>query len=446
MFKSLGLQERLVRALDKEEITTPTPIQNDMIPLALQGHDIQASAETGSGKTAAFLLPVIQNLLNNPAPQTNTRCLVVLPTRELANQIFKNSQKLSAFTDIKSGLITGGASFREQQALIRKNPEIIIGTPGRLLEHVEKKSLLLNDLEVLVLDEADRMLDMGFREDVLKITAACKSDRQTFLISATLKHEGIGRIASQVLKDPKIVSQGTHREPHQLIKQQIIVADDNGQKRQQLVWLLANEEFEKALIFSNTRDYVESLSEFLFSQHVRVACLHGEMQHDQRKQVMQWYRDGHIKVLVATDLAARGLDIEGVDLVVNFHMARSGDDYVHRIGRTGRAGNKGLAISLISPQEWNLTQSISRYLSVDFATRNVAGIVPKFKGEKSKAAANKNKKKRANEKSKVAKKAEHKTKQRHRDKKNIGKRRKPSIKINDDGLAPLTKPKATKSD
>ncbi len=438
MFTEFGLNERLLKALEKLALTVPTPVQAAMLPLALSGKDIQASAETGSGKTAAYLLPIQHHMLQKAEPNTATRALILLPTRELSQQVEKHCRDLAAFTQLQSCLIVGGTSYKEQQALIRKNPEFIIGTPGRIREHVEKKSIVLKDLEFLVLDEADRMLDMGFRDEVMTIVRACPAKRQTFLLSATLEHEGIGRIAEEILQEPQIVAIGTHREKHSNIEQQIILADDPKHKNQLANYLIANSEFDKALVFTNTREQAQNLADFLQSQRdrhqnteslwtktgknkMKIACLHGEMSQDDRKRVMHWFRIGVVRVLVATDLAARGLDVKGVDLVLNYGMARSGDDHVHRIGRTGRAGETGLAISLIAPQEWNLMCSIERYLGVKFEHRNIKGMESRFQGPAKKAK--KADKKPAKTKAKVIPKAE----QRHSFKKNIGKRRKPSV-------------------
>ncbi|MES2605621.1 MAG: DEAD/DEAH box helicase, partial [Pseudomonadota bacterium] len=334
-FESLGLNERLLKALEKLGLITPTPVQEAMIPIALQGHDLQVSAETGSGKTAGYLLPLLHQMHERPAPKTLTRALILLPTRELAHQVDKHCQELSPFTQIKSGLLLGGSSYNEQKALIRKNPEIIIGTPGRILEHVQNKSLLLDNLEFLVLDEADRMLDMGFRDAVMEIVRACGKQRQTMLLSATLVHTGIGRIAKEVLKDAEIVEIGTHRTEHHNIEQQRILADDPAHKNQLVNWLLSHTHFDKALIFTNTRDHAAALSEFLQKQRdrqnsaakaaansewakvskssMKVGCLHGELDQLERKRIMGLFRSNGLRVLVATDIAARGLDVKGVD-------------------------------------------------------------------------------------------------------------------------------------
>jgi ATP-dependent RNA helicase SrmB len=433
-FTALGLNERLLKALEHLNLVRPTPVQEALIPGAMAGNDIQASAETGSGKTAAYVLPMLHRMLDNPRPTTATRALVLLPTRELAMQVEKHCRDLAGYTMITTGVVVGGTPYGEQKAMIRKNPEILVGTPGRILEHVSKRSIVLDDLEYLVLDEADRMLDMGFRDEVLSIVQACPAQRQSFLLSATLAHEGIAQIAAEVLQDPQIISVGTHRSAHANIRQQVILADDPGHKNQLVNWLLANSEFEKALIFTNTREQTEILCSFLQSQRDRkyagdpeaakkskIGYLHGEMSQDDRKRLMHWFRIGVIRTLVSTDLAARGLDVKGVDLVINHSVARSGDDHVHRIGRTGRAGARGLAITLVVPQEWNQMKSIERYLKLEPETRTITGLESRFKGPAAKGS-----KKSDKEDRKTKKKVVPKAKQRHSYKKNIGKRRQPS--------------------
>lgn len=432
MFEKLGLGDNLLKALDALGLEKPTEIQEVLIPLISSGRDVQACARTGSGKSAAFLCPLLQRMLDKPEPDKATRCLVISPTRELAQQLDKHCRDLAKFTPISSITILGGEGFKEQQARLRKNPEIVIGTPGRLLEHVERNSLLLDDLEFLVLDEADRSLDMGLQDDVTSIVAACNPQRQTLLLSATLKHKGLEEITNRIQKNPERVTLESHRQPHENIEQQVILADDPGHKQQLCNWLLSNESFEKALVFTNTRVHSEELAVFLIQQGLRVACLHGEMLQDERKQVMRLFRDGKVKILVATDLAARGLDVPEVNLVINFALARSGSDYVHRIGRTGRAGQSGVAISLISPQEWNLMESIQRYLNLDFIQRKIDGLPARFSGPSKKSAKKnksrkgdagkaKGKKERKDKKGAVKDKA----KQRHRNKKSVGKRRQP---------------------
>jgi len=427
LLSSFPLHPRLLQTLDALGLHEATPIQQQAIPVALERRDLIASAETGSGKTFAFLLPTLDHLLNTPAPDSGTRVLILVPTRELAHQILTQGQKLTSGTRLQIGLITGGESFKFQRALFRKNPEIIVATPGRLLEHQEQGTPDFSDLEVLILDEADRMLDMGFSEDVLSITGQCSRTRQTLLFSATLSHRGLKGMTDTLLRDPATISLSTVRDRHANITQQIIPADDKIHKQGLLSWLLQHESYAKALVFTNTRLQADALGPELRKQGLRAGVLHGDMSQDERNQMMAFLRQGTVKILVATDVAARGLDIKGVDLVINFDMARSGKDYVHRIGRTGRAGKQGLAISLITHQEWNLMTGIERYLKHEFERRTIREIAGKYRGPKKLKSSGKaagGKKKPVTDR--VERDHAKKPKQRLRDRKNIGKRRQPS--------------------
>ena len=369
LLSSFPLHPRLLQTLEALGLDEATPIQRQAIPVLLEQRDLIASAETGSGKTFAFLLPTLDRLLNMPAPESGTRVLILVPTRELAHQILKQGERLTRATRLQIGLITGGESFKYQRALFRKNPEIIVATPGRLLEHLEQGTPDFSDLEVLILDEADRMLDMGFSDDVLSITGQCNSQRQTLLFSATLSHRGLKGIIDRLLKDPVTITLSTVRDRHANITQQVIPADDKIHKRSLLTWLLQHETYDKALVFTNTRLQADALGPELRRQGLRVGVLHGDMAQDERNQMMAFLRQGTIRILVATDVAARGLDVKGIDLVVNFDMARSGKDYVHRIGRTGRAGEQGRGISLLSHPESNLMTVIARSLTHQLAQR-----------------------------------------------------------------------------
>lgn len=354
MFAGTELHPRLIAGLEKQSITEATDVQLEVIPEVLRGSDVQVCAETGSGKTFAYLLPIMQKLLTVDAPDSATRALVIVPTRELARQVFKDAKRLTDMNHLEAGVLTGGEEFKYQAAVLRKNPEILIATPGRLVDHLKRETAELGDIEFLVLDEADRMLDMGFSEDMEHIVGKCGSERQTLMLSATLRHEGVGRAARSWLKDPvEITTQGI-QERHDDITQQRILADDNAHKDRLLTWLLANETYDKAIVFVNKRTEAERLSEFLRRHREGIAVLHGDMTQDERNYVMQNVREGRRNILVATDVAARGLDVDGLDLVINYDLARKGDEYIHRIGRTGRAGRSGLAISLIAPNEWNL--------------------------------------------------------------------------------------------
>ncbi|MDD2724455.1 MAG: DEAD/DEAH box helicase [Methylovulum sp.] len=426
-FAQLALEEALQAAIAKLGFTQPTPVQQQAIPPALAGKDLLVSAETGSGKTAAFLLPTFQNLLNKPTSLFGTRALILTPTRELASQIFQQCLQLAEFTDIKIGLITGGEDFKQQQGVLRRNADIIIATPGRLLEQIKQHSSDFTHLEVLVLDEADRMLDMGFSDDVLNIAGRCNPERQTLLFSATLTHYGVIKIADKVLKQHQVIALNTLHDGHSNIEQQIVLADDNDHKQRLLAWLLLNDSYDKALVFTNTRNKAIELESPLRNQNLRIGVLHGEMEHYERKRIMNLFREGIITILVSTDLAARGLDVKGINLVVNFDVPRNGIDYIHRIGRTGRADEQGVAIALVKSTEWNLMSGIQRFLKQAFIRRTIKELAGSYQGPKKIKSSGKAagaKKKKEEDKKKPAEKI----KIRHRDQKNIGKRRVPSAK------------------
>ncbi|WP_225675479.1 DEAD/DEAH box helicase [Thalassolituus marinus] len=382
MFANIDFNARLLTGLENLEISEPTEVQSLMLPLALAGKDVQACAETGSGKTLAYLLPILEKLLATDAPNASTRALILVPTRELARQVYKMAKHFCDLTSLNAGLLTGGDDFKYQASMLRKNPEILVSTTGRLVDHLKRDTADLSDLEFLVLDEADRMLDMGFAEDMELIVGRSSTQRQTFMLSATLRHEGIGRIARSMLREPEEITTQMVHEEHEYIRQQRILADDNAHKDRLLVWLLANETYDKAVIFVNKRVEVDRLNDFLRRHRNGIAMLHGEMTQDERNYVMQSLREGKRNILVATDVAARGLDVEGMDLVINYDLARKGDEYVHRIGRTGRAGKEGLAISLIAPHEWNLKASIERYLQQRMEEREIAELKGSYKGPK----------------------------------------------------------------
>ncbi len=382
MFDKFKLHQELLRALEKLGIDTPTPVQSKAIPVAMQHKDLLVSAETGSGKTLAFVLPMLHRLLVSTDTQTGTRALILVPTRELARQIFQQSLAVASYTQLTAGLIIGGESFSKQKALLRKNPEIIIATPGRMLEHLQRGTPCFDDLEMLILDEADRMLDMGFSEDVLAIAAACNGERQTLLFSATLNHKGVKQVASSVTTDAQLIALNTIKDKPANIQQQIILADNTGHKGQLLRWILSNEKFAQALVFLNSKLTTSQLYEELAERGVSVGLLNGDMDQFQRNRVMQRMHSKEIKVLIATEVAARGLDVRDIDLVINFDMARNGKDYVHRIGRTGRAGRNGLAISLIESREWNLMIGIERFLGQKFERRQIAELEGHYKGPK----------------------------------------------------------------
>ncbi|MBK5964910.1 RNA helicase [Thiocystis minor] len=439
-FSEFLLPDALLRGLASEGYETPTPVQSQVIPLAMDGVDLLVSAATGSGKTAAFLLPIMQRFLAVPAHAGGTRALILLPTRELARQIYIHFMRLGSFTRLTAGVITGGDSKAHQIATLRKNPEILVATPGRMLELLQSGQADLRDLEILVLDEADRMLDMGFADDVLAILGHCRPNRQSLLFSATLHHRGLKDITDRLLRDPQVLAINPVREQHPDIAHQLLLSDSLEHKQRQTLWLLQHETFEKALVFTNTRDGAVALGNFLMGQQQRVAVLHGELDQRERNRVMGLLHSGRVNILIATDLAARGLDVPGVQRVINFDLPRSGDDYLHRTGRTGRAGEQGVALSLVGKSEWNRMESIVRYLNLTAETRAIEGLKAKFQGPTKRKGPGKPTPAMRKARAAADKPEAPKVKDRLRDRKNIGKRRVPtSTQGVEAGHAPLAK-------
>ncbi|TXR53013.1 DEAD/DEAH box helicase [Reinekea thalattae] len=445
MFESLNLHPKLIQAINALQWTQATEVQTQSLPFALQGQDLIISAETGSGKTAAYLIPVLHKLISQPNNQAGSQILIMVPTRELAQQVKKDCDALSQFSAIQSVIIRGGQEFQYQASLLRRNPHIIIATPGRLTEHLNSKTVDLSDIETVVLDECDRMLDMGFRDEVLAITEHCTTKHQSLLLSATLRHRGVKAIAGTLLNDAKLVKVETDSlQPN--ITQQVILSDDDKHKEKLTHWLLTNEKYEKAIVFTKTRAAAQQLNNLLRYHKLRVESLHGEIAQDDRNKVMAKFREGVVDIIVATDLAARGLDVQGVDLVINYHMAQSGDEHVHRVGRTGRAGESGLAICLVNSFDYSLMSSIERYLKIRFERRQIEPLKAKYTGPKNVKANGKpvgvkkaNTKKRNSDKKNESKvKAE---KHAARKRKNIGKRRQATNQPETGGFAPIKKKK-----
>ncbi len=382
MFNALLTNERVLKALESLNLNEPTPVQAESIPLILAGKDLLASAKTGSGKTAAFLLPMLQRFIDEPRPLLGCRALILVPTRELAQQIYQQLKKLASFSQISGCVVCGGEDFKYQASLLRKNPEVIIATPGRMLEHLNRNSTDFKDLEYLILDEADRMLDMGFTEDVQAIADKCTPDRQTLLFSATLQHQAVARLADDLLKDPAKLQIDAQDEGHSDIRHELMFVDDLKHKQQLLTWLLANQSFEKALVFTNTKAEAQRLAGLLKYHKLNVCSLHGDMEQAQRNQVTQAFRKGHTTIMIATDVAARGLDIPGIDCVIHYDMSRASEDYVHRSGRTGRAGKTGLSIAFIGKSDWDNKARCESALGIKFKKRSGEALEAKYQGPK----------------------------------------------------------------
>ncbi|MGH1461577.1 MAG: DEAD/DEAH box helicase [Neptuniibacter sp.] len=413
MFPDIALHPQLDANLNALSFTEATEVQKKTVPLFLEGQDLLISAPTGSGKTAAYLIPVVQNLAGQKSPARQPRALVLVPVRELAEQVQSHFASLSAELDLEAVAIVGGEDFKVQEKKLAR-ADLVIATPGRLIPHLENGSLELDSLDLLVLDEADRMLETGFKENLDQIVSASPDIRQTVLVSATLP-TSIRSLADNVLVDAEWVKVGQQREAAEGIEQFILLADDPGHKDKQLCWLLKNERYKKAIVFSNSKTQAKRLDGFLRYHKFKAALLHGDVQQKGRFATIEGFRKGTTNVLVTTDLASRGLDVEGVDLIINVEMPRKGDVYLHRIGRTGRAGETGQAVSLIDPSEWNLMSSIERYLKTRFQRKFIKELAGHYKGPKKvkasgKAASSKKKKKPATSKKGVKKKVARKAK------------------------------------
>jgi len=373
-FATLGLNPVVLKCLETTGYTVPTQVQRQAVPAALEGRDLLVSSHTGSGKTAAFLLPSLHRLAEpSSLPGNGPRLLVLCPTRELALQVQKQAMAYGAgMRKLKTVCLVGGAPFGPQFPALKVNPEVMIATPGRLIDHLERGRLDFSRLEVLVLDEADRMLDMGFIEDIEHIVSRLPHDRQTLLFSATLDGM-VGKIAAEMTNNPLRVEVATQEEHKANIDQRILFSDDIGHKHRLLDVLLRDVDLTQALIFTATKRSAEELSETLLEQGHSAAALHGDMPQHKRNRTLQRLRDGQTRFLVATDVAARGIDVAGISHVINFDAPRQAEDYVHRIGRTGRAGRSGIAITMVNSKERHLVREIERYLGTSVRVDVIAG-------------------------------------------------------------------------
>ncbi len=375
-FQELNLNDNLLRAIEASGYTNPTDIQRQAIPVAVSGRDIMASAQTGTGKTAAFVLPALEKLQQPSQVQgRGPRVLILTPTRELATQIQDSIKRYARFTKLRSGSIVGGAPYPVQERLLRSPLDLLVATPGRLIDHMERGRVDFSRLEMLVLDEADRMLDMGFIEPVEQISAATPDSRQTLLFSATFEGN-VEKLARRLLKDPMRIQVAGAKEKHTQIEQRVHQADDYDHKHRLLSHVLNSEELSQAIIFTATKRGADDLAEELTEQGYACAALHGDMKQGARNRTVQRMRRGDVKVLVATDVAARGLDITGITHVINFDLPMVAEDYVHRIGRTGRGGAFGVAVSLIGPQDWGKLSQIERFTGHRLERSVVVGLEP----------------------------------------------------------------------
>lgn len=374
-FKSLGLSEDLVKAVSAQGYDTPTPIQSKSIPPVLEGKDVLASAQTGTGKTAGFTLPMLQ-LLSQTPPLRNrpVRALILTPTRELAAQVHQNVKDYSRFVDLRSTVIFGGVNQKSQVSTLRNGVDVLIATPGRLIDLNNQGLLSLSKVEILVLDEADRMLDMGFLRDIKKIMGLIPKKRQTLLFSATFSKD-IRRLSSEFLKDPVSVESTPENTTVEAIEQQVYrVAKEK--KTDLLIKLISEGNWEQVLVFTRTKHGANKLAKKLESAKIGAAAIHGNKSQGARTKALAGFKNGSVKVLVATDIASRGLDIPLLPYVVNFELPNVSEDYVHRIGRTGRAGASGLAVSLVSADETVFLRDIEKLIGDKIPMDILEGFEP----------------------------------------------------------------------
>ncbi|MBN9318883.1 MAG: RNA helicase [Caulobacterales bacterium 68-7] len=377
-FSDLGLAKPLLTALANKGYATPTPIQAQAIPAVLQGKDILGIAQTGTGKTAAFALPILHRLstIHAPAPRRSCRVLVLSPTRELATQIAESFKAYSAHMGISVATVFGGVKYGPQMKALAPGVDVLVATPGRLIDHIEQKSIDISSAEVFVLDEADQMLDLGFLPPIRKIVSKMTKNRQNLFFSATMPTE-IGKLAGELLKDPVKVSVAPQATTVERIEQRLIFVEAN-RKRPLLAELFADNSFSRTIVFTRTKRGADRVAKYLMASGIEAAAIHGDKSQGQRERALAAFKAGEVRALVATDIAARGIDVDQVSHVVNFELPNVPEAYVHRIGRTARKGHDGMAISFCSDDERNLLKDIEK------TTRQT---IPRFDRRNDKALA-----------------------------------------------------------
>ncbi|AMF93590.1 ATP-dependent RNA helicase SrmB [Vibrio fluvialis] len=378
-FADLELDPNLLEAIEEMGFERPTQVQAEAIPQALDGRDVLASAPTGTGKTAAFVIPALQFLQDFPRKKAGpARILVLTPTRELAMQIAEQARELAKYTKLNIFTITGGVQYQEHADILATTQDIVVATPGRLLEYIEAERFDCRAIEWLILDEADRMLDMGFGPVVDRLSAECRWRKQTLLFSATLEGRGVEGFTADLLKEPAEVNAEPPRRERKKISQWYHRADDMNHKLDLLKAILTQQS-ERAIVFFKTRERLAEVRAVLESAQIACSWIQGEMPQDRRNNAISRFRDGSVNILLATDVAARGIDVPDVSHVINFDLPRSADVYLHRIGRTARAGKKGIAISLVEAHDQPMMDRVARYLKEDIKERYVDGMRPKHK-------------------------------------------------------------------
>lgn len=376
-FEQLGLSTDLLRAISDQGYTKPTAIQEQAIPVILEGNDVMGGAQTGTGKTASFTLPMLRKLEihanSSMSPAKHPiRALILVPTRELAVQVYESVKTYGKYLSLRSTVVYGGISIDAQIDAVRSGIEILVATPGRLLDHLQQKTLALNKVEILILDEADRMLDMGFLPDIKQIIQLLPEKRQNLMFSATFSEE-IKKLASKILKEPILIEVAKQNSVSELITH-VVYPIESTRKQELLVFLIEQKDLQQVLVFTRTKQGADRLARRLNDHDISSAAIHGDRNQLQRTQALDSFKHGLIRVLVATDVAARGLDIEELTHVINFELPNNPEDYVHRIGRTGRAGAKGFAISLVSREENRLLIGVEKLLKTKIKANEVDGF------------------------------------------------------------------------
>ncbi len=382
LFEEFGFDNRILKSMSHLGFDEATEIQSRAIPEAMAGRDLLASSKTGSGKTLAYLLPALHRVYKKKAlSKRDPRVVVLVPTRELAKQVFGQLRLLLAGSRFTSILIQGGENFNDQHKSLQKDPHFIVATPGRLVDHLKQRHVFLEGLELLILDEADRMLDLGFAEAMRAINAAASHrQRQTLFFSATLDNTQVSEIANELLREPSRVAVGQGFDEHTDIAQHVLLCDHLDHKEAQLKHLLLGQTIKQAIIFTATKSDTVRLSESIAQWGLTTQALNGNLSQSARNKTMESFAKGQFTVLVSTDVASRGLDIANVSHVFNFDLPKQAEEFVHRTGRTGRAGFKGEAYSLVGPKDWVNFKAIEVFLQKTFTTEVIEGLEPKFKG------------------------------------------------------------------
>ena len=371
-FKKLGLSDELLNAIQEKGYSQTTPVQEKTIPYILQGLDILAGAQTGTGKTAAFALPILNRLQQSDSKRRRIRALVLTPTRELASQVGGSFRDYGSNLRFKTAVIYGGVSIKTQKDKLRNGVDIVVATPGRLLDHLNQRTLDLSETEVFVLDEGDRMLDMGFIVDIKKIIKHLPDKRQNLLFSATFPKE-IKSLAARLLDSPKQIQMSPQNSITEKVKQKIYPVD-RARKRELLIHSIKEEKWFQVLVFIKTKRAADKLTKQLNKHRIKADAIHGDKTQAARTRALKSFKDGNIQVLVATDVAARGIDINLLPFVINYNLPMVPEDYIHRIGRTARAGKEGTAISLVSADEFHLLSEIERLLKFRIPREDIEGF------------------------------------------------------------------------